>query len=232
VAAIASRTSKSAAKWRDAKRELKRKSRTPGQVDEGVFREKDRHIKGDIAPCRQADRRSALEMEEGETKKLLREEADSRKRSSARKGGRDHLPGAAPGGPTSRSARRSARSSSGADGVGKTLWRRPLAEFCSATRLAIARSICRVLEKLNVSRWSVRRRDTYGEGEGRGPPPSSPPPQARPPGPPPFRTRWCSSTNSTWGDPDVMHMLLQILEEGRFTDTLGRRIDFRNTISS
>jgi ATP-dependent Clp protease ATP-binding subunit ClpC len=29
-----------------------------------------------------------------------------------------------------------------------------------------------------------------------------------------------------------MHMLLQILEEGRFTDTLGRRIDFRNTISS
>ena len=30
--------------------------------------------------------------------------------------------------------------------------------------------------------------------------------------------------------PDVMHMLLQILDEGRITDTLGRRIDFRNTI--
>ena len=30
--------------------------------------------------------------------------------------------------------------------------------------------------------------------------------------------------------PDVMHMLLQILEEGKLTDTLGRRIDFRNTI--
>ena len=30
--------------------------------------------------------------------------------------------------------------------------------------------------------------------------------------------------------PDVMHMLLQILEEGHLTDTLGRRIDFRNTI--
>ena len=27
-----------------------------------------------------------------------------------------------------------------------------------------------------------------------------------------------------------MHMLLQILDEGRITDTLGRRIDFRNTI--
>lgn len=30
--------------------------------------------------------------------------------------------------------------------------------------------------------------------------------------------------------PDVMHLLLQILEEGRLTDTLGRRVDFRNTI--
>jgi ATP-dependent Clp protease ATP-binding subunit ClpC len=30
--------------------------------------------------------------------------------------------------------------------------------------------------------------------------------------------------------PDVMHMLLQILEEGRITDSLGRNIDFRNTV--
>ncbi len=30
--------------------------------------------------------------------------------------------------------------------------------------------------------------------------------------------------------PDVMHMLLQILEEGRLTDGLGRAVDFRNTI--
>src|SRR5947209_7108122 len=30
--------------------------------------------------------------------------------------------------------------------------------------------------------------------------------------------------------PDVMHLLLQILEEGKITDSLGRRIDFRNTI--
>jgi ATP-dependent Clp protease ATP-binding subunit ClpC len=30
--------------------------------------------------------------------------------------------------------------------------------------------------------------------------------------------------------PDVMHMLLQILEEGRLTDSLGRHVDFRNTI--
>lgn len=30
--------------------------------------------------------------------------------------------------------------------------------------------------------------------------------------------------------PDVMHILLQILEEGRLTDAVGRKIDFRNTI--
>lgn len=30
--------------------------------------------------------------------------------------------------------------------------------------------------------------------------------------------------------PDVMNLLLQILEEGRLTDSFGRRIDFRNTI--
>lgn len=30
--------------------------------------------------------------------------------------------------------------------------------------------------------------------------------------------------------PDVMHLLLQILEEGKLTDSLSRKIDFRNTI--
>jgi ATP-dependent Clp protease ATP-binding subunit ClpC len=30
--------------------------------------------------------------------------------------------------------------------------------------------------------------------------------------------------------PDVMHLLLQILEEGKVTDSLGRKVDFRNAI--
>ena len=30
--------------------------------------------------------------------------------------------------------------------------------------------------------------------------------------------------------PDVMHMLLQVLEEGKLTDSLGRQVDFRNTV--
>jgi ATP-dependent Clp protease ATP-binding subunit ClpC len=30
--------------------------------------------------------------------------------------------------------------------------------------------------------------------------------------------------------PDVFHILLQVLDEGRLTDSLGRRVDFKNTI--
>ncbi len=30
--------------------------------------------------------------------------------------------------------------------------------------------------------------------------------------------------------PDVYHILLQVLDEGQLTDSLGRRVDFRNTI--
>ena len=30
--------------------------------------------------------------------------------------------------------------------------------------------------------------------------------------------------------PDVMHMLLQVMEEGRLTDSAGRQVDFRNTV--
>ena len=30
--------------------------------------------------------------------------------------------------------------------------------------------------------------------------------------------------------PDVLHMLLQVLEEGKLTDSLGRTVDFRNTV--
>jgi ATP-dependent Clp protease ATP-binding subunit ClpC len=30
--------------------------------------------------------------------------------------------------------------------------------------------------------------------------------------------------------PDIWNILLQILEDGRITDSLGRKVDFRNTI--
>jgi len=42
--------------------------------------------------------------------------------------------------------------------------------------------------------------------------------------------QWCFSARSKKAHPDVMHLLLQILEDGKITDSLGPRSNFRNTI--
>ncbi len=42
--------------------------------------------------------------------------------------------------------------------------------------------------------------------------------------------RSCCSTKLRSAHPDVIQLLLQILEDGRLTDSLGRTVDFRNTI--
>ena len=44
------------------------------------------------------------------------------------------------------------------------------------------------------------------------------------------RIPWCLFDEIEKAHPDVMHLLLQILEDGKITDSLGRKIDFRNTI--
>ncbi|MEZ5237821.1 MAG: AAA family ATPase [Microthrixaceae bacterium] len=43
------------------------------------------------------------------------------------------------------------------------------------------------------------------------------------------RSQWCSSTRSRRPTP-TCSALLQILEEGRLTDSQGRSVDFRNTV--
>ena len=43
-------------------------------------------------------------------------------------------------------------------------------------------------------------------------------------------TAWCSSTKSRRPTPTSWNLLLQILEDGVVTDSLGRKVDFRNTI--
>ena len=42
--------------------------------------------------------------------------------------------------------------------------------------------------------------------------------------------RSCCLTKSKKAHPDVFNILLQILEEGRLTDSQGRSVDFRNTV--
>ena len=43
---------------------------------------------------------------------------------------------------------------------------------------------------------------------------------------------WCCSTKSKKGHPDVFNVLLQVLDDGVLTDSLGRKVDFRTRSSS
>ncbi len=109
----------------------------------------------------------------------------------------------------------------GPTGVGKTLLAKTLAEFIFGDREALIQiDMSEYMEKFNVSRLVGSPPGYVGYGEG---------------GELTERVRRRPYSVVLFDEiekahPDVMHMLLQILEEGRITDTLGRKIDFRNTI--
>ena len=113
----------------------------------------------------------------------------------------------------------------GPSGVGKTLLSKALAEFMFGDEDAlIAIDMSEYMEKHNVSRLIKARPPGYvGYKEEGG--------RARP-----SRIRCCGltasccSTKSGSAHPDVFNMLLQIMEEGRLTDSFGRHVDFRNVI--
>ena len=108
----------------------------------------------------------------------------------------------------------------GPTGVGKTFLARTLAEFMFGDADALIQiDMSEYMEKFTASRLIGSPPGYVGYEEGDN-------------CPKPFegaRIRSCSSTRSK-AHPDVMHLLLQILEEGKITDSLGRKIDFRNTI--
>ncbi len=109
----------------------------------------------------------------------------------------------------------------GPTGVGKTLLAKQLAEFMFGDSDAIIQiDMSEYMEKFNVSRLVGSPPGYVGYGEG---------------GELTERVRRRPYSVVLFDEiekahPDVMHLLLQILEEGRITDTLGRRVDFRNTI--
>ncbi len=109
----------------------------------------------------------------------------------------------------------------GSTGVGKTLLAKALAEFMFGDADALIQiDMSEYMEKFTVSRLIGSPPGYVGHDEG---------------GQLTEKVRRRPYSVVLFDEiekahPDVMHMLLQILEEGKLTDSLGRHIDFRNTI--
>ncbi len=224
--AIRAQDFEGAAKWRDSERELKKQL----QQRQEKWREKCAESR---TPVTAADIAAVVakltgvplqQMEEGESAKLLRMESELKKQVV----GQDAAVGT-----ISRALRRSRAELKnphrpigsfiflGPTGVGKTLLAKALAEFMFGDEDALIQvDMSEYMEKFNVSRLIGSPPGYVGHGEG---------------GELTERVRRRPYSVVLFDEiekahPDVMHMLLQILEEGRITDTLGRRIDFCNTI--
>ena len=224
--AVAEQNFESAAKLRDEERKVR------AALEETVrkWREAKRDTVSDITPADIAAVVAKLtgvpvqQLEEGESAKLLRMESEL-KRTVV---GQDQAVSV-----ISKALRRSRAELKnplrpigsfiflGPTGVGKTLLAKALAEFMFGDADALIQiDMSEYMEKFNVSRLVGSPPGYVGHGDG---------------GELTEKVRRRPYSVVLFDEiekahPDVVNMLLQILEEGRITDTLGRRIDFRNTV--
>ncbi|MBE6390400.1 MAG: ATP-dependent Clp protease ATP-binding subunit [Lentisphaerae bacterium] len=226
IKAVAEQNFESAAKYRDQERKLRE------ELD-GAISEWKQAKKENFTPVSPADIAAVVakltgvpvqQIEEGESAKLLRMESEL-KHSVI---GQDAAVSA-----ISKALRRSRAELKnpmrpigsfiflGPTGVGKTLLAKALAEFMFGDADALIQiDMSEYMEKFNVSRLVGSPPGYVGHGDG---------------GELTERVRRHPYSVVLFDEiekahPDVINMLLQILEEGRLTDTLGRKVDFRNTV--
>jgi ATP-dependent Clp protease ATP-binding subunit ClpC len=109
----------------------------------------------------------------------------------------------------------------GPSGVGKTLLSKALAEFMFGDEEAIIQiDMSEYMEKHNASRLVGAPPGYVGYEEGGQ---LTEKVRRRP-----YAVVLLDEIEKA--HPDVFNMLLQIMEEGRLTDSFGRHVDFRNTI--
>jgi len=224
--AIVDQNFEDAAKWRDAERDLNERMEELRKKWRKVCEEKYAVVTPDDIAVVVAKLTGipVQKMAEGESARLLRMEEELKKSVV----GQDEAVGI-----ISRALRRSRAELKnpnrpigsfiflGPTGVGKTFLAKSLAEFMfDDPESLIQVDMSEYMEKFNVSRLVGSPPGYVGHGEG---------------GELTERVRRRPYSVVLFDEiekahPDVMHMLLQILEEGHLTDSLGRRIDFRNTV--